>query len=399
MRNAKLHFLLLSVFVLALLYIFVARMERNINTETENGFQFPVVQTATEVFVAAEFVVQDFDSEIGDFESALQLNDEFIQLVKTKKFDGLHEFFSLEDGSRDRYSAMSEFFNETSNFNSIEKVKYNFGIAWGDYQYLSVEYTDKNGNVRGTREDFFCPTLTACKKTMSDMGQAFEISYLRLNEYLQSQTGILQKSENFHLSDKLDEVHDSVVEHPHQSKGVSRRNDFTLNIGLKRFDSVVCKDCDNMVNEILESEQNLLSSFAEFIEGLNDLNFTDYESLFLYIESFDETYERTTAFPTIRWKNGVPTNVFSNIVAYLSRMKSWPGGTPLGYIDSNDGVFIFIRFDNGESSDLFDLEIIFLGKNTSGQYVFRPTGNEESLTQTFIRSPEFLGPLKMIFSK
>lgn len=361
-----------------------------------NKYNVPLVQSDSDVYISVEFSL--LTSESDSYKIALNFNDSYIETEKTGSFDLVKSLFLKEDGSQEKFEKFRKTFNQSIFYKSIDSVKHNYVIAWGDFRFLSVDYTS-NGRVRNLREDLYCPLDSMCKKSMRDFGQLFEIGYVKFIQKLQGGSGMQKGSHiNSGTSKSLDKIKSFNVILP-DSKSIENfnQNTFKITIGVKMLKSDVCIDCELSKNGVLKSENLFLKQLVKFANGLGNLDITNYESLLSYIIKFDENHKKTTAFPVVRWDNGIAKTIYADVGSYISRVKKWKGGVPLGYIKSNEGIYVFIRLDDGTTAKGFDLEVFFLKSVLPGQYSFCPAGNEGSLEQTLIRDPFILGSLKKLF--
>lgn len=367
-------------------------------TDAEIGpYIIPLIYTEAAVFVAAEFSFQDLSNPSAEYKSVLDFNKHFIETTKTGEFEKVLSLFSSEDGSQDKFASLKSSFGRSRFYQNINSVKHNYGIAWGDYRFMSVEYLSKNGRARTTREDFYCPSESTCKKSMRDFGQPFEIAYVELSSQLENKDQWQDKGQSrdgfFHSVDTKKSF--NVL-----PSGISNdfgQNPFGITIGIKNLKSDICLQCDPASNGIIESERFLLGKVVEFAQNLQKLDMSDYDTLISYIRKFDKNHKETTGFPVAKWVDGKANTVFTDVRGYISRISKWKGGVPLGYVESDEGVYMFLSMYDGDAQTDFDMEVIFLDKRPTGQYIFRPSGNEKSLEQTLIRDSFILNSMKELF--
>lgn len=362
-------------------------------------YTVPLVQSGQDVYISAEITLLNLNSGVDSYKTALDFNNGFIETAKTGDFDKVKSLYYKEDGSQEKFEEFRNDFDQSNVYKSIDNVKYNEGIAWGDFRFIAVDYTYM-GRVINFREDLFCPSDSMCKKSMRDFGQPFEFGYIKFIQERQSksspQKGPQAKSGTSKSFDKA-KTFDVILP---DSSAPFDQNTFKITIGVNTLKSDVCVDCESAKNGVLKSEEVILRQLVEFAHGLDnldDLHIGKTDSLMTYINKFDKNHEKTTGFPILSWDNGKGDMIVTNVVGYLSRIKQWKGGVPLGYIESDKGIYVFVRFDDGASVEKFDMEIFFLKKELSGEYNYRPVGNKGSIEQTLIKDPFILGSLKNLF--
>jgi len=359
--------------------------------------EFPIIKKDRTIYVTASLAFIDLKKDKSKFQSILDFNNAFIKTSKSGDFENAKKLYDKHDGSQVKFNSLKKVFNASNIYKNVSDVSYKFGLVWGDYYFISVDYT-VNGKIINIREDQYCPQKYKCSKTLRDFGQLFEISYLNL-------INIISEKPNIQLSGvvskNMGEKKNVNVLLP-DSVAKLEENNFKLSVGIKKIKSNICIKCPTKLNGILKDEKFLLSEFVSFVKGINDLDFSDYNQLKEYAGKYNNANTESTAYPLSRWKNGKIKTVYADVSAYLSRMEKWEGGIPLGYIHGEQGIYIFISFNKKISNNQllnkkFDMDVIYLKQDTNRAYKYRPQGNEAAVEQTFIRDGFFMGTLKNIF--
>lgn len=376
---------LCSIAIFALIFIYPVKVQG----AKSDKYNVVLIQSSKDIYCTAEINLYDLKVNFDLFEPSMAFHKKFISTAKVGNFDNIKKLFVNEDESQATFELYRNKFDRFNFYKTLDKSFYSFGISWGSYRLLSVDYTVK-GEVRNAREDFFCEPHNLCRKSMRDFGQPFEIAY----ERLLGQLKVADQGER-QVSSKLDQIKSFLLSPPGYTKPIEK-NPIIITIGVKQFKSKVCINCDPKKSRILQSEAFALEVPIKFVRGLSGLDITNYNSMVSYIKKHDKDYKENIAFPVTNWNKESVKTVYSDIVGYVTRIRRWQGEL-LGYIESNEGIYIFIRLDDGSVKENFDMEILFLEKVSVNKYVFRPTRKQNSLEQTLISDSFFLESLRKIF--